>query len=659
MENENIGILNVIQSSYINCEQRTFDELFDDEKFDTLHAITYSSTFDVVYELASKFNHTEIIFGYGKVLNGKISAALASQKESVTLMKKSKHFDELIQMIRDGKLELYLLKGRVSHEKLYCLSGENNAFRVITGSANMSRPALNGNQAECIIEYNEEAAYNAFMRQFLRDKMDSTTELDPELINTTSMDDSSVQETPIFGVIEKEKEVYIPVPVNASDTDYDEFQFISNVNDIIKDETTVFDEMIRLPSINNDKRRYRNDALQKALMTLALREEADEKVKKEFIQFQVNKETGQATFNGADFDKFVIDNFSKQTIKSDIDGLAAYMESFEIFRGDVYGMKDVMWRLLCYSFASPFICELRRTAIKCGYTGSLFPMYVLVCGRSDSSKTVMTRVIGRLMSGKDVTNYDSDTFTKTTLLKGLKAHQIGLPIFINDLTGDQWTNHAGKILKQDNFEIKNPKYDCPATIITTNDVKSLKEEESKRCVLLRTTAILDKSVALSEGKHITDLLDSLSPHFYMEYLRRMSEQTTIMKNRMLNGDSDYTPDLMSLSSNVIIDICKDECGFVYDFMKPLSLNEDYLGDSSVGRDKVRELIDYWETQPDMFTFKRNGKVVVRFDKSYVAERYKNELPRNICYDSNNMVIICDEDALHDIGIKKPLFRKRS
>ena len=49
MSDDELQALTVMQSRFIARQQQTFDELFDAGRFDTLHAITYSSTFDVVY----------------------------------------------------------------------------------------------------------------------------------------------------------------------------------------------------------------------------------------------------------------------------------------------------------------------------------------------------------------------------------------------------------------------------------------------------------------------------------------------------------------------------------------------------------------------------------------------------------------------------------
>lgn len=51
-------------------------------------------------------------------------------------------------------------------------------------------------------------------------------------------------------------------------------------------------------------------------------------------------------------------------------------------------------------------------------------------------------------------------------------------------------------------------------------------------------------------------------------------------------------------------------------------------------------------------------MIVKFEKGYIAERYKNELLRSVCYDSNNAAIICDAEALREIGIRKPWFRRQ-
>lgn len=131
------GGMRIVQADFVSAKHKTFEEIFYNGKYDTLHAITFSSSFELIYEAAKRFKYTEIIFGDQHALNKTMQFIMASQIHTVDVLKKDKRCDEVLQFIREGRLKLYLFQGYVSHAKMYLLSGENGASNVIIGSSNM------------------------------------------------------------------------------------------------------------------------------------------------------------------------------------------------------------------------------------------------------------------------------------------------------------------------------------------------------------------------------------------------------------------------------------------------------------------------------------------------------------------------------------------
>ena len=59
------GVLDVVEMAFTGARSLSWQELF--AGFDTLHAITYSSSMGFVWELVEKFGQAEILFGCEEV----------------------------------------------------------------------------------------------------------------------------------------------------------------------------------------------------------------------------------------------------------------------------------------------------------------------------------------------------------------------------------------------------------------------------------------------------------------------------------------------------------------------------------------------------------------------------------------------------------------
>ena len=140
------------------AESCTWQELFSG--FDTLHAITYSSGIDFVYQLIDLFEQAEILFGCAEVISYSLQEVMAYQCKMVERMRDtaSKMKLDLVSRIENGSLRFFVARSVLSHEKLYLLSSQDGRKRVIMGSANLSRSAFGGYQRENICYVDGDAA---------------------------------------------------------------------------------------------------------------------------------------------------------------------------------------------------------------------------------------------------------------------------------------------------------------------------------------------------------------------------------------------------------------------------------------------------------------------------------------------------------------------
>lgn len=636
----------VADANFLGMRKTSFNEIFDSGKYDTLRLITYSATFDQIYEVAKRFKRTDVIFGSGDVLNGTIAALVHAQTCTVDLVKKSARFNDLVQMGKDGKIGLFLLKEKVSHEKMYILSGPTETL-VVIGSANFTQRAFGGNQREFSIAFaNDTNAFETMVKYFEESKAKSSIELP---LPTLNVNDKKVQdkEVPILALIEKEKIITVEVPVG-------DFDFVQTVKDFEPDRRIQLEEEMPITKIKNGVISWSYDKVFGALARISVKEEEEERRRKEFPQLVIDAEKGDVSLNGMSLTERSEREFGGKSVKTDLENLCKYMDSFLDFKKGGEEARDIVWKLVCYSFTSPYMARLRKLAEKYKYSLHCFPMYGMIYGEASTTKTSMTKIVRALMCGKvdeGFSFYDSPMFTKTLLLQGAKARQTGLPIFIQDLTKDQWDSHAGNILKYDRYESRQ-KFDPPLVIITSNDVTALKKEFSKRCLCFNPKTVVTTRDLILGSKKFNDFCDSFSPQLFLEYVRRMNVKVVEMEEELKNSDEKYTPDVIKVSSIVLREICEEMLGYIPDYMYEVDFVRDLYSEEVVGSRKIHELKQHWLASPDSFVFRKDGRVFVDMGETYIASRAKRELPVKLCLEQIGRNLICDEVELDKIGIRR-------
>ena len=77
--------LDVVEMEYKQAHAVTWQELF--EGFDTIHAITFSSGLNFVYQLLDMFDRAEIIFGCEHILSSSMNQIIAYQDKLIERMR--------------------------------------------------------------------------------------------------------------------------------------------------------------------------------------------------------------------------------------------------------------------------------------------------------------------------------------------------------------------------------------------------------------------------------------------------------------------------------------------------------------------------------------------------------------------------------------------
>ena len=174
--------LAVAKMEFAGAETLSWQELFSG--YDTLHAITYSSGIDFVYQLIDLFQQAEILFGCDEVISYSLQEVMAYQCKMVERMRDtaSKMKLDLVSRIENGTLRFYVAHSVLSHEKIYLLSAHDGSKRVIMGSANLSRSAFGGYQRENICYLDGEAAYDWYWDCYCQLREDCTDQIAKETL---------------------------------------------------------------------------------------------------------------------------------------------------------------------------------------------------------------------------------------------------------------------------------------------------------------------------------------------------------------------------------------------------------------------------------------------------------------------------------------------
>ena len=196
--------LDVVRMEFAGAETLTWRELFSG--FDTLHAITYSSGIDFIYQLIDLFDQAEILFGCDEVISYSLQEVMAYQCKMVERMRNtaSEMKLDLVARVDDGSLRFYVARSALSHEKIYLLSHKDGRKRVVMGSANLSRSAFGGYQRENICYVDGDAAYNWYWDCYCQLREDCTDQIAKETL-VCADEGEHLEELPIARTIKMKK----------------------------------------------------------------------------------------------------------------------------------------------------------------------------------------------------------------------------------------------------------------------------------------------------------------------------------------------------------------------------------------------------------------------------------------------------------------------
>lgn len=644
-------VLKVVKAQFESVESLNWKDLF--QGFSEIYAITYSAGIDFISKVMDGLDYGEIIFGCENVVDDNVAAIMAVQASLVETITKRKSATVLAKKMEEDKLKLFVSRDVKSHEKIFCLKAADGRKRVITGSANMSASAFCGYQRENICCFDGDDAYEWFMERFesfreiCADNVDYKT-----IVATTENPDrlrDEIEEIPIAKTVAIKKQVFLEPSDNV-----EECELVSSVKGLEAD----LKPMLPKPQKERGKVLLTTEHVRQVKIRNKEQREEKKMRQKKMPQLHLDYDAHTLSFNGKEF------NLSpdKESISKDVAYLFNFMDGFSAFCGDVEDAQNDYFTFLNWYFASPFMPYLRNVGSATNYDALPFPVYGIVYGDSNGGKTTFLNLLSKMMCDKKIPVCHTTDYTSTNI-EDLKRGYEGVPIIVDDLDKLQFQNHSGKIIKDDEWGVREHFINYPAVAITTNKVPSLEAAISKRCIGCRINIKIGKEEGIKNSKRLNDSMKNVTNSFYCEYVRRMFSKVEEMAELMKESDQDYFPDIFEISSETICEIISELDLEVRPYVRKLSYG-DYFGEKVVGKNAINKILNAWENERVQFTVDRKHNrltyTVPENSNTYELKYICEELPPHLNAKAASRSLtmnLAEAEKFFETHFKKKLFEK--
>ncbi|MCQ2367416.1 MAG: hypothetical protein MJ109_00175 [Kiritimatiellae bacterium] len=169
----------------------------------------------------------------------------------------------------------------------------------------------------------------------------------------------------------------------------------------------------------------------------------------------------------------------------------------------------------------------------------------------------------------------------------------------------------------------------PAVVISANeDVKAIAHEVTRRTVVCRVQAGLTNTEVM-KSNIIRSVQKKMGTAFYREYLRRMLEQVPELLDAIKNDEVEESPDILKLSSEVIVSIIKEHSDKSPSYVRELSLGS-YFDEDVTGKYAIEAIQRSWRTSRASFEIsKKSNELRYNAGTTYDVDRLLKELPETL------------------------------
>lgn len=638
---EERGGIDVLCSRFIESRSMDYKQLFGG--FDHLHVITFSYGLGFLSAISELFKDVEVVLGSTVTIRPDIIDVAMHQCRDMQRLSRQK---KLVKRVKEGSVSIYFNTRRMSHEKLYLLSSDDGRCRVVIGSANLSKRAFTGGQAEEIVCFDNDAAiYENRMTRFMELRGQSTVcPLEPAtlaaFVEAGGDKQKQIESTPVcskHGVVylvddpESDEEPDTVYTYNPKDMTEEQLEAMRAA----KPRTTKADGLtvITADEVRRVIRAGREGVKRHEVKAVA------------YPRFRYDAGSHTAYLNDKPY------GTADGDWVADAHRIAQIMRGYDAFVGNVEVTKQQLFKVLAFMFTAPFMGRARQAAMRGNYSRWPFPNYCILYGDSNAGKSTFVKMGLQAMYGSAQTGIvTNDQWTKTGI-RYIDRMCDGMCVVFNDPDPGKFKSNMRRIIVDDEERSGDESAAArPIYVVTVNKVTALPPEYAKRSVLVRTEARIDRETGIEDEKALNDSIDSLTTSFFLEYLVRMAPLVTQMEDRARTAEADeggrsWKPDLLRLSCDTLHGMF-NEAGETASWNASLDYG-DFIGETATARVARDKLIEAYHVDESQFRVRRGTNSVeyrpsgVEGDRSarYETKAIYEELPAYLEAQMVNNVIV--------------------
>ncbi|WP_027406881.1 phospholipase D family protein [Anaerovibrio sp. RM50] len=628
-DNENPSendLLKCYRTEFIRTEKMTLEDLF--HGFNQIRIITFSYDLDFINKIIKNFDYAEIILGanFNVSRDEKLNDLLTT---AYTAARAIRRIPDLTEMFINGNIRFRTPNLVIDHRKMYLLTSDDGTrTRVIKPSANLSTAAWNNTQPENYEFYDTPEGYDENLKDF-ETAWDMSVDIPLHVIASKKADDPIEGNAILKSVKETGKAIVLqndPSPLSINIVKYvmDCEKIKEEYRALLKGNT---------PKAKNGKIEIKPKLVEKMKLTQKKSETnvtVNEFVEK-YPELTFDFEQKSAFLNGEALDL----SPSDEDIRKDINELLGIFSNYDSFTGDTDKLKKIHFKMLNAIFSSPFNAPLRCTAVTKRISTSSLPLFLLIASKGAScGKTFMITAALKMMTGKFVNVAKKEDYSKNAKEKmaAIQVGSKGVPFFIDEIDNRYIASIAESIKNDDSCE-NNQRDTQPMIIFASNNVLEPSEILRKRMVFNRVDGGLPSSIDQSAYKSRGNaIIKRLGTAFYRKYLSYMIDAVTNELDFLMKGDfpDDYYPELMGISSDIIIRILEEYGYDIPDYVQHLSWDNDYSVNAKyISDDVITEIKKLYNNHKSLFSFTEETVTIKMGDDSNSKSKcnsWANSLP---------------------------------
>ena len=645
--------------------------------YDSIRVITFSYDLDYIEKIMKHFKYGEILLGADFMtkrdcdLQELMLCVLANGKEAPDAVRKH---PSLVRMMTEGNLEIRVSSLIIDHRKVYMLKSDRGRKRVVTGSANMSESAFINIRNESFYCFDEDAiCYNEWEYEF-DTAWRTAVKITPEAVQGKETGDLIEGNVITKKVKDTSKAIIIEAKTLTTQDSLNNITYALACDKTLDSYREIFKGI--KPNFKEGVFKLNPKMIERAEKKSKEKERKDRQqvniknVVERYPSITFDYDLKQMYYDGSPVDMYP----KADDVKKDIEGMLEVFNNFDDFVGDTQRLKENHFKFLNAFISSPFSAKLRCAAYAHNLHTTTLPMFMLSVSKdSNCGKTFMVRALLKMMTGKQLTiirkedlkeqkkefyndgRAKSKSKTDVELIGGYQASNRGTPIFIDEVDNRFISNIEDIIKNPEKCEVLQMDT-MPMLVFASNTVLQPENTLRKRMIFLLYDNGLPSGVDEGEYAGISEsLLRRLDTAFFREYARRMLEGVNELLNYLDDKSRPVTwyPDLLGMSSKVILSILKDYGYDIPSYMKELTWFADYSAHStSVSRDALEGIVELYKKNKNLFKLTED-KVEIELDGDKESRQkiqsWKNILPPEMRPD-----IVSGRDHISLIIKRKPL-----